>query len=150
MSKVLFLCTSNHYRSRFAAMLFNDLALRRQMEWTAESRGIAVAPGTHMAVPISPETVKGLQTRGITLLEKPRQPLPVEAGDFAQADQIIALNESEHRPMLRMLYPEWENKVEYWHIRDLHLSEAESALSVLEEKIRGLIAQLARTGPAKP
>ena len=39
--KVLFLCTGNYYRSRFAEMLFNALASRKDLDWTADSRGLA-------------------------------------------------------------------------------------------------------------
>ena len=42
---VLFLCTGNYYRSRFAEMLFNHLAVESQLNWKADSRGIATILG---------------------------------------------------------------------------------------------------------
>ena len=39
---VLFLCTGNYYRSRYAEELFNDLARSAGLGWTAASRGLAV------------------------------------------------------------------------------------------------------------
>ena len=39
--RVLFLCTGNYYRSRFAEILFNQLAPTRGLNWRADSRGLA-------------------------------------------------------------------------------------------------------------
>lgn len=41
MKTVLFLCTGNYYRSRFAEYLFNHLAEQQTLEWRAESLGFA-------------------------------------------------------------------------------------------------------------
>ena len=43
---VLFLCTGNYYRSRFAEELFNHEAGRAGLYWTAQSRGFALERGT--------------------------------------------------------------------------------------------------------
>src|SRR5271165_5168046 len=45
MQVVLFLCTGNYYRSRFAEEMFNFLAPVKCPGWTAVSRGIAVDLG---------------------------------------------------------------------------------------------------------
>ena len=42
---ILFLCTGNYYRSRFAEVLFNSLADRMGMPWRASSRGLALERG---------------------------------------------------------------------------------------------------------
>jgi hypothetical protein len=39
---VLFLCTGNYYRSRFAEALFNSVAGRMGLPWRASSRGLAL------------------------------------------------------------------------------------------------------------
>ncbi|WP_259235282.1 arsenate reductase/protein-tyrosine-phosphatase family protein [Bradyrhizobium elkanii] len=41
MKRVLFLCTGNYYRSRYAEELFNHLARAEQLAWRASSRGAA-------------------------------------------------------------------------------------------------------------
>jgi protein-tyrosine phosphatase len=39
---ILFLCTGNYYRSRFAEELFNHHAERAGLYWVAQSRGLAL------------------------------------------------------------------------------------------------------------
>ncbi len=46
MKKILFLCTGNYYRSRFAEQLFNHLAIKRGLDWEANSRALALEKGT--------------------------------------------------------------------------------------------------------
>ena len=41
-ARVLFVCTGNYYRSRFAEAVFNHLAAARGLPWRAVSRGLAV------------------------------------------------------------------------------------------------------------
>ena len=38
---VLFLCTGNYYRSRFAEILFDSVAVKMGLPWKASSRGLA-------------------------------------------------------------------------------------------------------------
>ena len=45
MNTVLFLCSGNYYRSRFAEHQFNAIADRDQLPWRADSRGLVVGPG---------------------------------------------------------------------------------------------------------
>ena len=39
---VLFLCTGNYYRSRFAEILFNSVAGKMSLPWKVSSRGLAL------------------------------------------------------------------------------------------------------------
>lgn len=146
MSRALFLCTGNYYRSRFAGVLFNELARRRQLNWQAESRGIATGLGVNNVGPISVHAVKGLQKHGIIVDSDVRNPLPLEEQDLLRADRIVALDEQEHRPLLRVTFPAWENKVEYWHVHDLHKTPADEALTALGYEICTLIDRLAQSG----
>ncbi|MFX7063749.1 hypothetical protein ABTH87_19020, partial [Acinetobacter baumannii] len=41
MKKILFLCTGNYYRSRYAEEIFNHAARRKGLRWRAFSRGAA-------------------------------------------------------------------------------------------------------------
>jgi protein-tyrosine-phosphatase len=42
---ILFLCTGNYYRSRFAEVLFNSVAGKMGLSWHASSRGLALERG---------------------------------------------------------------------------------------------------------
>ena len=44
---VLFLCTGNFYRSRFAEILFNSVAGKMGLAWQASSRGLALERGVN-------------------------------------------------------------------------------------------------------
>jgi protein-tyrosine phosphatase len=56
---VLFLCTGNYYRSRFAELLFNHLAAAKAAPWRAESRGLD--PDPLNIGPISRHTRRSVQ-----------------------------------------------------------------------------------------
>ena len=48
---VLFLCTGNYYRSRFAEVLFNSVAGKMGLPWRASSRGLALETTPARATP---------------------------------------------------------------------------------------------------
>src|SRR5215469_14268030 len=62
--KVLFICTGNFYRSRFAEAVFNFHADKRMLPWEACSRGLAIhwADGF-----LSPFTAAALSERQIPI-----------------------------------------------------------------------------------
>jgi protein-tyrosine phosphatase len=140
MPTVLFLCSGNYYRSRFAETFFNWLAPQRELDWRAESRGFRLSPGN--VGPISLHAVDGLQARGIAVPEPRRFPLAVDERDFDSFDLVIAVKEAEHRPKMLERFPHWADRIEYWHIHDLDFAEPDVALTELEEKVRGLIERL--------
>ncbi|MFZ1757458.1 MAG: hypothetical protein WAU10_27165, partial [Caldilineaceae bacterium] len=120
MQTVLFLCTGNYYRSRYAELLFNELAGKTGLNWRAASSGLRVKEATNPG-PIAQPTLAALAAAGI---EPPaaaieRYPVQVTEAELADAAQVIALKEAEHRPMLAAGYPGWEDQVIYWHIHDL-------------------------------
>lgn len=143
MPKILFLCTGNYYRSRFAEIFFNALAAPLHLNWQADSRGLAVAPGNGNVGPISPYALQGLRARGIAVGPAFRFPAQVQASDLVHADLIIAVKETEHRPYLEQRFPQWAAKVEYWHVHDLDRASADEALAEIEREIRGLLRRLA-------
>jgi protein-tyrosine phosphatase len=142
MKKILFLCTGNYYRSRFAEHLFNDLADKQGLDWQADSRGLALERGINNVGPISQYTIATLGELGITLSENERFPLQASDADFANADKIIALDESEHRPLMRDRYPKWENQIEYWLVHDVDITPATTALPAIETRLRQLVTEL--------
>lgn len=145
-NKLLFLCTGNYYRSRFAEILFNALALEDGLNWEADSRGLATEYAANSG-PISAYAIKGLAMRGIEVGKEVRFPVQVQTKDLDEADLVIALKEAEHRPYLEVRFPGWADKVEYWHVHDLNQAPAVETLTEIERQVRALIQRLSdRTG----
>src|SRR4051794_6612830 len=114
--RILFLCSGNYYRSRFAELLFNHLAEQAGIPHRADSAGLEIECRTRNPGPLSPHTIEALRERGIPLPSAPRIPRDVAADDFANADLVIALKDAEHRPMVMKHFPEHCARVEFWHI----------------------------------
>jgi protein-tyrosine phosphatase len=140
---VLFLCTGNYFRSRFAEALFNQLAAEAGLEARAVSAGLA--PDCHTRNPgaISPHTIAGLRARGVELPPAHRLPCDVTEADLTGATLIIAVKETEHRPMLHERFPAWTDRVRYWAVDDIPQVVAADALARLETLVRALIVELA-------
>ena len=145
VQKVLFLCTGNYYRSRFAELLFNRLAREAGLDWQADSRGVATEMGAGLGGPMSPTAIDALRLRGVDIEGEPRFPLQVQPADLESAQMVIALDEQEHRSYLADRCPGWEERVAYWHVHDLGQTPASVALAEIEREVRGLIAQLQQT-----
>lgn len=144
--RILFLCTGNYYRSRFAEILFNHLAQEHNLDWRADSRGI-IAQSFQQPTPISRYTLDGLASRNITHPD-PREPLQLLDTDLQGVDRIIALYEREHRPLLAQHFPNHGAPIEFWDVPDLDEMESEQALERIQTLIHALIDQLKLKEPA--
>jgi len=141
MKKILFLCTGNYYRSRFAEHLFNELATIHQLSWRADSRALALQLGVNNIGNISPYTLIRLRQLGIQF-SREREPQQVTEVDLQNSDKIIALDEEEHRPFVETLFPAWTDKIDYWTVHDLHLTDPRDALAEIECKMNLLVNTL--------
>jgi protein-tyrosine phosphatase len=145
---VLFLCTGNYYRSRFAEGLFNHLAGQLRLSWRADSCGLALGHGETVNVgPVSTYTREAFKLRSIPIAEPIRYPRTVTLADLTSADLIIALKEAEHRALMRQRFPDWERRITYWHVHDLDEAPPELALADIETLVRDLIARLGKPRP---
>jgi protein-tyrosine phosphatase len=135
---ILFLCTGNYYRSRFAEELFNHHALLLGLDWMAESRGLALERGTDNVGPISPFALHALKERAIAARGADRVPQQCILHDLASADLIIALKEAEHRPLIRERFPEWEHLSFYWDVHDLDAGPPAQALGLIAQEVQTL------------
>lgn len=139
MEKVLFICTGNYYRSRFAEAVFNHAARNAGMAWSAFSRGLAI----HLADgDLSHHTSRALTERGIAEHDTGPTRVSLAGSDLAGASLIVALKREEHRPMLLRQFPEWADRITYWNVHDIDQAEPEEALHEIEELVRKLIDQL--------
>ena len=139
---VLFLCTGNYYRSRFAEIYFNSVALKMRLPWKAISRGLALERGVNNIGPMSALAIKAFE--GMRLRDSEavsRFPIQVAAQDMEQAALIVALKQAEHLPLLQERFPACIDKVEFWHVDD-----APDVLSLIEREVVSLTARLITGG----
>jgi translation initiation factor 1 len=135
---ILFLCTGNYYRSRFAEILFNAVAGKMGLSWQATSRALALERGVNNIGPMSEAAKTLLAAMGVSSADAfSRFPVQVTAADLEQADLIVALKQVEHLPLLQERFPIWAEKVEFWHMDDVP-----SVLPLVEREVMDLVARL--------
>ena len=141
MKTVLFICTGNYYRSRFAEIYFNYLATKESLNWHADSRGLMVGIARNIGE-ISPFAVEKLRELEVVLPAPHRFPLQLSEKDLQSADLIIALDGDEHRAMIIRLFPKWLEKIELWSVPDVHLIAPEIALPKIKIEVEDLVLRL--------
>ncbi len=140
-SRVLFICTGNYYRSRFAEAVFNHLAEARGLPWRAFSRGLAI----HLVPPeflLSPHTHEHLAAREIDVRHTAPGRAQLSEEDLSSAEIVVALKDDEHRPMIRTQFPDWEDRIIFWDIADQPEQRPNEGLAATERMVERLIADL--------
>ncbi len=137
---VLFLCTGNYYRSRFAEHYFNEQARLRNMDWQASSRGLQ--PSQDNLGFMSRDALDRLRVLGIDPPEPMRLPMDLQEDELRAATVTIAVNEIEHRPLMEARFPEWTERVRYWRIFDVDVTAADTGLAAIEEAVQALLSEL--------
>jgi predicted translation initiation factor SUI1 len=135
---VLFLCTGNYYRSRFAEILFNSIAEKFGLPWRATSRGLGLERGTLNVGPMARSAIIALEALNIRATDAfTRMPAKLTVEELQVADRIVALKQAEHLPLLEERYPGWAEKVHFWHVDD-----DLDALPKIEAEVSRFVAQL--------
>ena len=140
MKTVLFLCTGNYYRSRYAEILFNAKAKQMGLQWNAVSRGLA--PDSRNPGPMFRDTMGALQKQGISFENHLRLPIKVTEADFESNDHVVAVKEAEHRPIIQRNFPQWLNQVEFWHVDDLDCCGSDETIPHLDREVAALLLRL--------
>ena len=138
---VLFLCTGNYFRSRYAEERFNHRAAAARLPCRALSRGLAVERGSKNVGPMAQAAVARLARAGLTGPSLARMPAPVTADLLESAVRVIALKEAEHRALVEARWPAFADRVEYWHVDDVDCCPAEDALARIDALVDDLIAR---------
>ena len=142
---VMFLCTGNYYRSRFAEIAFNAMAARMGLPWRATSAGLALERGGGNHGPIAKTTKMAVELKGIKDPDAlTRMPMPVTGEMLQGADRVVALKKDEHLPLMQERWPDFAEKLEYWHVED-----DLQALGLIERELAGLVTRLI-TGGIRP
>lgn len=141
---VLFLCTGNYYRSRFAEIFFNHLAKQHNLPWRAESRGLRLDSGNSGYM--SRYTISRLGHLGISVAEYLRFPQDLTLTDLNSVQHVVAVKGTEHRPLMSARFPDWLNKVEFWEVHDIDCLGPEDALPHLEREVNQLFKRFVAAG----
>ncbi len=139
MKELLFICTGNYYRSRFAEAWFNFRIQGRLDGWRAISRGLDIGwapPG------MSADTRDAIKRFSIPEECYTHQKTALTEACLKNAELVYALKETEHKPMIMRQFPQWESKVHYWEIHDLDVAGPEVTIPEICLKVDQLISSL--------
>jgi len=139
MQHLLFICTGNYYRSRFAEAWFNFKKSPELSDWTAISRGLRIdcAPNS-----ISGHTLDMIEKHKIPQACYQKFPVALTEADLQSASLVIAMKRSEHLAMMQQQFPEWAEKIRYWQVHDLDVWLPNQTLPAIEIQVGLLIAEL--------
>lgn len=141
MKKLLFICTGNYYRSRYAEYLFNHLASQAQLDWISFSRGTE-ADQCRNEGPLSIHTQKALSLKALPIPQPLPYPVQLKAPDLQQANLIVALKQAEHQPYIQLHYPHFDNKIIYWQVHDVEIDHPDKALAEVDQLVNDLVKTL--------
>lgn len=137
--KILFICTGNYYRSRFAEIYYNHLVPELKLDSIATSKGLNPCCFTD---PISDSALHFLESVGVKLAPPYRMPAKLLTEDFHNNDLFIALDEQEHRPMIERQFPYWADQIEYWNVADRPFLQPKEALPKIAKSVEDLLYKL--------
>jgi protein-tyrosine phosphatase len=143
---VLFVCTGNFYRSRFAEAIFKAHAAAGSA--SASSRGLDTStPRTTGLSPLVVDELKRLKISPDLVAGYPRQ---LGREDLDAADVVVLLYGREHEPMLKKQFPQVDmTKVRQWSVPDVPAMAARDAFAEITRQVDLLIIELGAPQPPR-
>ncbi len=86
--------------------------------------------------------LEALQLKAVLAAGATRYPQPCSLADFEKAQLVIALKESEHRPMIEQRFPELGDRIIYWDVDDVEFVPPSKALAMIDDLVEELILTL--------
>jgi protein-tyrosine phosphatase len=142
IQRVLFLCTANYYRSRYAEELFNHFVKAEGLAWRAFSCAASERSYPENVGPMSRFTREALAAKGIVPEGGLRDPRSCSLADFVAAELVVALKETEHRPLIERRFPGVAKRITYWHVDDIEFVHPSIALVQIDNHVSELISSL--------
>ena len=138
--KVLFVCTANIHRSRFAEEVFNHLAKKGDSVHQAFSAGLRV--GDYSFRTIYYPALDNLKKFNITPHRPSAHSMHIDDVDLSEYGRIICMDEGEHKPMV-LANPNLKNDLfEYWNIIDEPKVKSELSLPKCFQRVESLLSDL--------
>jgi protein-tyrosine phosphatase len=101
--------------------------------------GVAERGSPENVGPISRYALAALITKGVTPEGAMRVPQPCSPTDFDSAKLVIALKEAEHRPLIGRRFPQFADRIVYWHVDDVEFMEPSIALAMIDDQVKSLL-----------
>jgi len=134
---VLFICTGNWYRSRFA-----ECYLKSKGYKNVQSRGINVVNNKKKKYrekyKQSSLVRNGLIKLGLNKYIDNKMPQQLTENDMKKSDKIILINKKEHYNYVIKKYPKYKHKLIIWNIKDCKWSERYKSNNILTKIIKNI------------
>jgi len=140
--KILFVCTGNYYRSRYAAIYFNHLmGMKCHCGYEAFSKGFRANSVGNIG-PLSKYTVRRMIEKEIPFQTPVKFPEKLTLEDITSSHMVVVLKKEEHLEMAIEYFPDCHHVFEYWDIHDIDCEEPNVTLDRIEAKVEKLIEEL--------
>ena len=140
MKKILFVCTANIFRSRFAEEVFNSLATDSSSSLIAFSAGMKV--GEFTTRKIYYPALEQLKRYNIKPIRENELSTHIDDLNLDEYDRIICMDEPEHKPMVEENTNLKGRDVEYWNIVDIPEEDSRVSLPMCYEKVNELFSEM--------